>query len=326
MSNKNIIIQTEIAIKFIKDTFEKKLSKKLNLIRVSAPLFVASELGLNDDLSGASAPITFETENINSKLEIIQSLAKWKRYALHKYNFLENTGLYTDMNAIRKDEVLDQTHSLYVDQWDWELIIHENNRNLRFIKKIVRCIYSVFKESQVAINKKYPELYNDLPKNITFISTEELTSLYPNLSPDEREYEITKKWKTVFIYQIGWPQADGRVHSLRAADYDDWNLNGDILFWFQEINAPLELSSMGIRVNKDSLIKQLTYKDELHKLNNKYCQGIINNILPFTIGGGIGQSRICQYFLKKIHIGEVQASVWDKDNLEFAKSKKINLL
>ena len=304
------VYETQKAIKFVKDRFENSLSKKLNLLRVTAPLFVLQNSGLNDGLSGKEKPISFNSNLTGENIEIVHSLAKWKRMALRKYDIHLGKGLYTDMNAIRKDEVTDFIHSIYVDQWDWELSISEENRTYRYLKSIVKKIYSCIYKLSIEVEKKYSSLKNSLPKYITFVSTKELERMYPNLSRKEREDAICREHKAVFLYQIGCPLKDKKPHDDRAADYDDWKLNGDIILFDDEVDAPIELSSMGIRVDKDSLVKQLTYKDELDKLNNPYCKSILNNEMPFTVGGGIGQSRLCMYYLKKKHIGEVQSSYW----------------
>ena len=304
------LLETQIAIKYLKDTFETLLSKKLNLTRVSAPLFVEKLSGLNDDLSGASKEICFNVGN--TEIEIVHSLAKWKRYALKQYGFKMHMGLYTDMNAIRKDETMDNLHSIYVDQWDWEKIIEKEERNKKTLFKVVRDIYSVIYSLKRKCEVKYGFTY-DLNKSIKFISTKQLEKMYPSLTCKEREYAICKQYKAVFIYQIGWPLKDGKPFDNRASDYDDWNLNGDILLFDDVIDAPIEISSMGIRVDEESLIKQIEYKNEQHKLDNEYCSMVINNKLPYTIGGGIGQSRLCMFFLKKKHIGEVQATYWHKE-------------
>ena len=317
------LIETQSAIKYLKDKFEDLLSKKLNLVRVSAPLFVKKDTGLNDNLNGVEETVSF---SINGEtIEIVQSLAKWKRYALGKYNFPKDTGLYTDMNAIRKDEVMDNLHSIYVDQWDWEMIIDESSRNKRFLFNVVNKIYSVIYKVASLSEKEWGFKY-DLPKKIFKISTKELEKRYPDKTPKEREYLICKEYRAVFIHQIGWPLKNKLPHDGRAADYDDWKLNGDIILFDDAIDAPIELSSMGIRVNKDSLVKQLKYKKELDKLHNPYCQSIMNNTLPFTIGGGIGQSRLCMYYLQKKHIGEVQSSYWSDEVIKDAEKKGIKLL
>ena len=318
------VYETQKAIKFVKDYFEKSLSKKLNLLRVTAPLFVSNKSGLNDGLSGIEKPISFNA--INKELEIVHSLAKWKRMALKKYDIHVNKGLYTDMNAIRKDELTDFIHSIYVDQWDWELHISKENRNLRTLKSVVKKIYSCIYKLSIEVEKRYPELKNNLPKEITFITTKELEKRYPQLSRKEREDQITREYKAVFLMQIGDKLKDKEPHDARAADYDDWKLNGDILVYYPLYDMALELSSMGIRVDSNSLIRQLKIKNELDKLDNEYCKAILNNDYPLSIGGGIGQSRLCMYMLQKAHIGEVQVSNWDESEVAKLKEKGINLL
>lgn len=320
------LMETEIAIKYVKDNFEKLLAKALKLTRVSAPLFVLPETGLNDNLNGYERAVRFDIKDVGKDAEIVQSLAKWKRMALKKYGFPAESGLYTDMNAIRRDEDLDALHSCYVDQWDWEKIITKEERTYAYLKKTVKNIYGVLRKMNILVGKKYPELLIDLPKDIYFISTSDLENKYPNLTRKERENAICKEKKVVFIYQIGWPLKDGKSHDGRAADYDDWNLNGDIILWFEPLQIAFELSSMGIRVDEDSLIKQLEHKGEMYKASNPYCQAIQKKELPYTIGGGIGQSRICMFFLQKVHIGEVQASVWKDDYLLELAKKNIHLL
>lgn len=320
------LLETEVAIKYVKDNFEKLLGKKLELTRVSAPLFVIPETGLNDNLNGYERAVRFDVKAIGKDVEIVQSLAKWKRMALKKYNFEHGKGLYTDMNAIRRDEDLDSLHSCYVDQWDWEKIISKSERTYGYLKKVVKSIYSVILKTSQLVNKKYPQLTFDLPKEITFISTKELEKRYPSLSRKEREDAIAKEYHAVFLYQIGWPLEDGVSHDGRAADYDDWNLNGDIILYNDVIEKAYEISSMGIRVDEISLIKQLSAKDELYKLDNPYCKSILGKELPYTIGGGIGQSRLCMYFLKKAHIGEVQSSVWSDEDIQKLEKLNIHLL
>ncbi len=317
------LLETQIAIKFLKDKFEDLLAKKLNLTRVSAPLFVESSTGLNDNLSGVEESVSFKVNNL--KIEIVHSLAKWKRYALKQYNFAMHTGLYTDMNAIRKDEVMDNLHSIYVDQWDWEKIIEEKDRTRGYLFKVVNQIYFViYKVAQIS-EKKWGFEYH-LPNKITKISSKELERRYPDKTPKEREYLASKENGAIFIYQIGWPLKNKLPHDARSADYDDWKLNGDIILFDEAIDSQIELSSMGIRVNKDSLVKQLEYKGELSKLDNMYCKSILNDTLPLTIGGGIGQSRLCMYYLQKKHIGEVQASYWDEDYKNALKEQGIEIL
>ncbi|MBR5900699.1 MAG: aspartate--ammonia ligase [Clostridia bacterium] len=320
------LLDTEIAIKYIKDTFERELAKALKLTRVSAPLFVQPETGLNDNLNGYERAVRFDVLSLGKEVEIVQSLAKWKRMALAKYGFSENTGLYTDMNAIRRDEDLDAIHSVYVDQWDWEKIIRKEDRKLSYLKKTVKSIYKAILKVSKAVNTKYPQLKHDLPSEITFVSTKRLEAEYPNLTRKQRETEIAKKYGAVFVYQIGWPLSDGKPHDGRAADYDDWKLNGDVLLWYDVLGIALEVSSMGIRVDEKSLVKQLKKKKELSKLDNPYCKSILDGSLPLTIGGGIGQSRLCMFFLNKAHIGEVQSSVWSDECIKENEKKGIHLL
>ncbi|MCR5231170.1 MAG: aspartate--ammonia ligase [Acholeplasmatales bacterium] len=320
------LLDTEIAIKFVKDTFERDLADKLNLTRVSAPLFVFPKTGLNDNLNGYERRVSFDIKNIDAEVEIVQSLAKWKRNALARYAFLPHTGLYTDMNAIRRDEDLDTMHSAYVDQWDWEKIIVREDRNVDFLKKTVKDIYEVIKLLEHKVSKVHPHLYNELPEDIFFITSEELLQMYPNLEPSEREYEITKKYKAVFLLQIGKKLSNGMPHDGRAADYDDWDLNGDILLYYDVLDIAFEISSMGIRVDENSILTQLKEKKEEFKIENPYVQDILNKRLPLTIGGGIGQSRLCMFMLRKAHIGEVQSSIWSDEDLEVLKKANINLL
>ncbi|MBE5756758.1 MAG: aspartate--ammonia ligase [Clostridiales bacterium] len=320
------VLETQKAIKLVKDTFERELAKALSLTRVSAPLFVKPETGLNDNLNGYERAVNFDILELKQDVEIVQSLAKWKRMALSKYGFSVGEGLYTDMNAIRRDESLDAIHSVYVDQWDWEKRIEKKDRRLSYLKNTVKKIYKALLKTAKVVEAKYPMLKSSLPNEITFLSTKELESLYPNLTRKERENQIAKEKKAVFLYGIGWPLKDKMPHDGRAADYDDWKLNGDLLLWFEELNIAFEISSMGIRVDEISLPKQLKKKKELSKLENPYCKGIMDRSLPLTIGGGIGQSRLCMYFLKKVHIGEVQTSVWGEEYLQKLKEEGIELL
>lgn len=321
------LLDTQIAIKYVKDQFEKEFSKNLHLIRVSAPLFVLSKTGLNDNLNGIEKPVSFINNEINGEIEIVQSLAKWKRSALKKYNFNLYEGLYTDMNAIRKDEKLDNIHSLYVDQRDYEIVINKENRNLKVLFDVVKKVYKSLLKVEIKVNNKFPILSKKLPDKITFVSSNDLVEKYPHLTNKEREYEITKLYGAVFIYGIGWPLVDGVPFDNRAADYDDWNLNGDILVYDKVLDIGLELSSMGIRVDENSIIKQLIYKKETNKIDNSpYVKDILMKNLPYTIGGGIGQSRICLFLLEKAHIGEVQASTWSEKDIKQSKEKNIFLL
>lgn len=319
--------QTQRAIKFIKDTFQYYLSKNLNLLRVSAPLFLEKSTGLNDDLNGTERKVTFTPKFNNLKeLEIVQSLAKWKRMALKKYEFWPETGLYTDMNAIRRDEELDQIHSIYVDQWDWEKIIKPENRTIDYLKSTVISICLALDKTISKIKKLYKKIDIQFNKDVFFITSEELLQLYPNLSAKERETEICKKYKTVFLMQIGDKLSNGLPHDGRAPDYDDWALNGDLLVYNPVLNSSFELSSMGIRVDAKSMQEQLKKSNKLDRLAFDFHKQIINNTLPLTIGGGIGQSRLCMYILKKGHIGEVQTSIWDYTNKQFCLDNNIELL
>jgi len=321
------VITTEVAIKKLKDFFEEELAKELNLTRVSAPLFVRPETGLNDNLNGIEKPVSFTVRSDDdSKLEIVHSLAKWKRMALYKYGFKPNEGIYTDMNAIRPDEDLDNIHSVYVDQWDWEKVIEKSQRNEETLKNIVRRIFSVFKRTEEYVYKLYPQLIKILPEEITFITTQELEDMYPQLTPKEREHAISKEKKAVFIMRIGDVLTSGTKHDGRSPDYDDWDLNGDIIFWNPVLNQGLELSSMGIRVDAEALRRQLKKANCEDRLNLEYHKLLIEEKLPLTIGGGIGQSRICMFFLQKAHIGEVQASIWPEEMVEKCRESNIFLL
>lgn len=320
------LLETEIAIKYIKDFFEKQLARALKLTRVSAPLFVYPETGLNDNLNGYERTVRFEVKSVGREVEIVQSLAKWKRSALKKYGFQAGAGLYTDMNAIRRDEDLDCLHSVYVDQWDWEKIILTEQRTVAYLRSTVRQIYGVIKKTAAAVTKRYPELCFDLPKNIVFITSDELEKRYPDKSRKQREYTAVKEYGAVFVHRIGWDLSDGAPHDGRAADYDDWNLNGDILLYNDVIDCAYEISSMGIRVNAKSLTAQIEKRGETDKLNNPYCQSVLSGELPQTIGGGIGQSRLCMFFLKKAHIGEVQSSVWNDVDAKNLEDEGIKLL
>lgn len=324
--NKLSLIETEKAIKFIKDGFQKKLADALNLTRVSAPLFVFQNTGLNDDLNGVERKVEFSAKDLNGNIQVVQSLAKWKRNALHNYGFSVGEGIYTDMNAIRRDEDLDNLHSIYVDQWDWEKVIRKEDRNLDYLFDTVKAIYHAVVEEEREVNAKYDCLSEKLPDEITFISTEELEEKYPTLSRKERENKITQEHHAVFLYHIGWPLKDGLPHDGRAADYDDWNLNGDILLYNPVLHRAFEISSMGIRVDAKSIQEQLKFKHDEVKLFSPYTQNIIMNVLPLSIGGGIGQSRLCMYFLEKAHIGEVHPSLWSDEDKKKAEELDIHLL
>ncbi|MGL4914624.1 MAG: aspartate--ammonia ligase [Romboutsia sp.] len=320
------VIQTQQAIKDLKDFFENRLGEILKLTRVSSPLFVLPETGTNDNLNGIEKAVSFEIPDMNKKAEVVQSLAKWKRMALQKYGFQIGRGLYTDMNAIRKDEELDNIHSIYVDQWDWELIIDKSERNIDTLKEVVENIYGVFKETEEHVHSIYPEIQKILPDKITFITSQELLDMYPGLTPKEREDKIVKDKGAVFLMQIGTTLTTGEKHDGRSPDYDDWNLNGDILFYNPVLDNALELSSMGIRVDEKSLDEQLSLSgcDERRELD--YHKALLEGKLPYTIGGGIGQSRICMYFLNKAHIGEVQVGVWPNSMIEKCGEAGIHLL
>ena len=320
------LVETEKAIKFCKDTFEKELSNALCLTRVSAPLFVLNKTGFNDNLNGVERAVSFDIKETSENAEIVHSLAKWKRYALHKYDMPLHTGLYTDMNAVRRDEITDNIHSIYVDQWDWEKVIEKQDRNIEFLKETVNKIYGALKTTAKLLEKEVKILKDELPENVSFITSQQLEDLYPKLSPQEREREYAKIKGAIFVMQIGGNLKSGKPHDLRAPDYDDWNLNGDLLLYYPLLDIALEISSMGIRVDKDSLIKQLGICNCSDRLNLLFHKELVEGKLPLTIGGGIGQSRLCMYLLKKAHIGEVQCSIWPDEIVEKLKETKINLL
>ena len=321
-------LEAQKAIKLIKDTFEANLAKKLNLIRVSAPLMVPSDTGINDNLNGVERPVEFDVKETGKKLQVVQSLAKWKRMALKRYGFKPGEGLYTDMNAIRRDEATDNLHSIYVDQWDWEKIITKENRNFDYLKEVVRNILEAFKETEEVLVNAYPEkkLKKTVPNDIFFISSQELEDKYPDKTPKEREHLITKEHGAVFLTQIGKKLKSGKVHDGRSPDYDDWELNGDILLWFEPLGISIELSSMGIRVDQESLLKQLKESGQENRKSLLFHKMLLNGELPLSIGGGIGQSRICMYFMKAVHIAEVQSSVWPEKMVQEFKEKGIEFL
>ncbi|QBF34375.1 aspartate--ammonia ligase [Mycoplasmopsis phocirhinis] len=318
------IRQTQSAIQDLKSFFQEKLKNELNLTRATAPLFVSRKSGLNDTLNGEQ-PVNFSPKNNPEQLQIVHSLAKWKRQALHEYNFNVGEGLYTDMNAIRREEDLDDTHSYYVDQWDWEKIILEENRNIDYLKSTVNSINKCVFETKEYINQKY-NLTQKFNQEVYFISAQELEDLYPNLTPEQRENQLAKEKGTIFIYQIGWNLNSGIPHSKRAFDYDDWSLNGDLIIYAPWKNKAIEISSMGIRVDKNSLLKQSKMNLEQVKQISKFHSDILNNILPLTIGGGIGQSRISMLLLEKEHIGEVQSSYWPDEMKNELAQQNIILL
>lgn len=320
------LYETQEAISLIKETFQKYLSDALHLKRVSAPLFVEYDSGLNDDLNGIERPVDFDIPCALKKASVVHSLAKWKRMALYNYDFYIGNGLYTDMNAIRRDESLDNLHSIYVDQWDWEKIIDEKERTLDTLKKTVNNIHKCILATLATLKIKYPSIKVTLPEDVFFITSQELLDMYSGLSPKEREYEIVKKHKAVFIIGIGDKLSDGIPHDGRAPDYDDWKLNGDLIYYHKVLDCAFEISSMGIRVNAESLKRQLVLSKHLEREKYQYHQMILNNTLPFTIGGGIGQSRLCMFLMGKAHIGEVQSSLWDDDMLKLAKENGVIIL
>ncbi|MGL4807026.1 MAG: aspartate--ammonia ligase [Bacteroidales bacterium] len=325
----------EHAIKFIKDTFQTELSRKLRLRRVTAPLFVLSGTGLNDDLNGCERAVSFPVKFLDDKrAEVVHSLAKWKRVKLGSYNIAPGYGLYTDMNAIRADEELDNIHSLYVDQWDWERTIVEEERSLTFLKKIVDEIFDTLRMVEQAVYDKYPHITPILPEKITYLHSEELLQMYPDLSSKDREYEAAKKFGAVFIIGIGDELGDGQPHDGRAPDYDDWSteneegykgLNGDIILWNPILENSFEISSMGIRVDRNALLKQLEKRNCLDRVELNFHKKLLDNKIPLSIGGGIGQSRLCMYFLRCAHIGEVQSSIWGEEMIAECAAHNIHL-
>jgi len=327
--------ETEEAIKLIKDFFQINLAETLNLKRVTAPLFVKAGTGINDDLTGVERPISFNIKNMpNTKAEIVQSLAKWKRLTLGYLKIKEGEGIYTDMNAIRPDEILDNLHSLYVDQWDWERVISKKERNLGFLKSIVMKTYLTLKKTEHFIYTHYPEIKPMLPEDIFLIHSEELERRYPELTPIEREDAICREYGAVFIIGIGSPLKNGHPHDGRAPDYDDWTtptekglgLNGDIIVWYPVLKKAFEISSMGIRVDPQALKKQLKITGTMERKELYFHKKLLRGELPLSIGGGIGQSRLCMFFLRKAHIGEIQASIWPDDIIEECQKNKIFLL
>ena len=317
--------ETELAIKKVKDFFERDLAIELNLTRVSAPLFVDSECGLNDNLSGKERPVSFDVFS-GKNFEIVHSLAKWKRFALKNSGFESGEGLYTDMNAIRRDEDTDNIHSIFVDQWDWEKIISKEDRNEKTLKKTVKLIYSALRHTEYYITKEYNFIGSLLPENITFITSSELEEKYPTLSRKEREYEAVKEYGAIFLMQIGGKLSDGKPHDGRAPDYDDWSLNGDIIVYYPLLDIALELSSMGIRVDEETLEKQLKESGCEDRKSLPFHKALLNGELPYTVGGGIGQSRMCMFFLRKAHIGEVQSSYWDEETVKYCSDHGAPLL
>lgn len=319
--------QTQEAIKYIRDTFQKEFGREMNLERISAPLFVEKSSGLNDDLNGVERPVAFDMAAVPGEtIEVVHSLAKWKRMALKQYGFQPGEGLYTNMNAIRRDEEPDNLHSCYVDQWDWERVITKDQRNMETLKSTVQTIFKIIKHMEHEVWYKYPDAVKHLPEDIVFVTSQELLDRYPDQTPKERENLITKEYGCVFLMKIGDKLSDGKPHDGRAPDYDDWQLNGDILFWFETLNCALEISSMGIRVDETALDQQLKKARCEERRNLPYHQMLLNGQLPYTIGGGIGQSRLCMLLLDRAHIGEVQASIWPQEMRKACKDHNITLL
>lgn len=320
------LYQTQKAIAFLKENFQKRLCKALNLVRVSAPLFVDPSTGLNDDLNGIERPVSFDIAETQTVAQVVHSLAKWKRMALYKYGFAPGEGLYTDMNAIRRDEELTNLHSVYVDQWDWEKIITPETRNLSYLKETVCKIVGAVCDTLDELKKSYPQIEVSLERKVSFVTTQELEDMYPALSPKQREDEYLKGYKTAFIMQIGDLLKSGQKHDGRAPDYDDWSLNGDIVFYSELLGRAFEVSSMGIRVDAKALDEQLTKANCDYRRALSFHQMLLNGTLPLTMGGGIGQSRLCMLLLGKAHIGEVQVSIWDKDTIAACEDAGISLL
>ena len=318
---------TQIAIKTVKDFFQNLLSQRLNLSRVSAPLFVDPDSGLNDNLNGVERPVTFDIKEQNGReAEVVQSLAKWKRYALKKYGFSYGEGLYTDMNAIRRDEITDNIHSIFVDQWDWEKIIKKDERTIATLMDTVKVVYKCLRKTEKYMAIQYDYIEEILPHDIFFVTTQELADMFPDNTPKEREYYIAKAKGAVCIMQIGDILENGERHDGRAPDYDDWSLNADIVVYYPVLDIALELSSMGIRVDKKALLSQLKKAGCEERKDLPFQKAIINEELPYTIGGGIGQSRICMFFLRKAHIGEVQSSLWPEDMIAQCEENGVQLL
>ena len=320
------IYDTQVAIGLLRKNFQENLCKALNLKRVTAPLFVAADSGLNDDLNGIERPVSFDILETGNIAQIVHSLAKWKRMALYKYNFNVGEGLYTDMNAVRRDEEMDNIHSIYVDQWDWEKVINRDDRNITYLKDTVRSIVNAVCDTSEYINSIFKGVDINISRDVSFITTQELEDLYPNLTPKERENEYLKEHKTAFVMKIGGMLKSGIKHDGRAPDYDDWELNGDILVWNDVLKSAFEISSMGIRVDSESLDRQLKLADADYRRDFPFHKLLLEDKLPLTVGGGIGQSRLCMLLLGKCHIGEVQVSVWDDDTLTKCSAAGVNIL
>lgn len=321
------LMESQRAIKKIKDFFQQELAYGLQLRRVSAPLFVDPKTGLNDNLNGVERRVSFTLKDIDElEVEVVQSLAKWKRMALGKYGIEPGHGIYTDMNAIRRDEDLDNLHSVYVDQWDWEKVITKEQRNEAYLRETVTTIYNAIKNLGDYVNRLYRNIQTEIPNEIFFITTQELEDMYPDKTPKEREDTITKEHGAVFIMKIGGQLASGQKHDGRSPDYDDWELNGDIILWNEVLDRAFEISSMGIRVDAETMKRQLELAGCPERAELPFQKAILNDELPYTIGGGIGQSRLCMYFLRKAHIGEVQASVWPQEMIDKCAENNIYLL
>lgn len=318
--------ETQHAIKYIKDIFQQALSFALTLDRVTAPLIVTKSSGINDDLNGVERKVDFSIKEIEEHAEIVQSLAKWKRMALYRYGYEPGEGIYTDMNAVRRDDDVDNMHSIFVDQWDWEKVIKREDRNIDYLKNTVKSIVKAIVFTNRKVRMRYPQLGVHLNENVFFIDSQELEDMYPQLTPKQRENKVCEKYGTVFVMKIGSALKSGEKHDGRAPDYDDWSLNGDLLFWHETLKTALEVSSMGIRVDETSLKNQLKICGAEERLKFKYHSMIADGTLPLTIGGGIGQSRICMLMLGKAHIGEVQVSVWPEDMTEKCRENNIILL
>lgn len=318
--------QTEVAIKKVKDFFERDLAIELGLIRVSAPLFVDKDSGMNDTLNGTERAVSFDIKDTGHTMEIVHSLAKWKRDALSRYGFERGEGLYTDMNAIRRDEDLDNIHSVFVDQWDWEKVIDKSDRNIEVLKENVRAVYAALKHTETYIAEEYDFINRFLPDEIFFITTQELYDKYPTLTAKEREKAIAKEYGAVFIMQIGGALKNGEKHDGRAPDYDDWSLNGDIIVYYPILDIALELSSMGVRVDEKTMLAQLEERGCADRAEMPFHKALLNGELPYTVGGGIGQSRMCMFFLRKAHIGEVQSAHWSKETLAECAAQGVYLL
>lgn len=320
------LVRTERAIKLVKDEFESKLAEALNLTRISAPLFVAQGSGLNDNLNGVERPVSFDIKATGETAEVVHSLAKWKRYALAKYRFGAYFGLYTDMNAIRRDEDLDNMHSVYVDQWDWEAVILRKDRTVDYLKNTVEKIYAALQATATLLCREYPVLDNYFSEKITFVTTQELEDAYPDKTPKERETAFVREHGAAFIMQIGGKLKSGKKHDGRAPDYDDWSLNGDIVLYYPVLDCSFEISSMGIRVDEKSLVSQLEAEGCTERLEFPFHKALVAGELPLTMGGGIGQSRLCMFILNKMHIGEVQVSLWDEKTERYCRENNIVLM